>query len=80
MGGLYSCTKFVAVEPPKSVLLGELVFEEPGTTEAALAAIYTQLRDDYGGLLYGGLEGMNIILAQYADELESHSSNGVTGG
>jgi starch-binding outer membrane protein, SusD/RagB family len=66
------CTKFVKVEPPKSQLLGELVFTEAGTAEAAMAGIYAQLREGYNSIFTGSSMGMTLYLALYADELISY--------
>jgi starch-binding outer membrane protein, SusD/RagB family len=68
------CKKFVEVEPPKSQLLGELVFEEQSTAVAALSGIYTQLRSDNNGIMAGGPMGMPIYMAQYTDEMVNHSN------
>ena len=70
------CTKFVKVEPPKSQLLGELVFEEIGTAEAALAGVYSQMRDGSNGMLYGGSMSMPVYMGKYADELISYQNLG----
>jgi starch-binding outer membrane protein, SusD/RagB family len=68
------CKKFVEVEPPKSQLLGELVFEEQSTAVAALSGLYTQLRSDNNGIMAGGPMGMPVYMAQYTDEMVNHSN------
>lgn len=75
-----ACKQFVAVEPPKSQLLGELVFEEPGTAKAALAGIYGQLRDGLNGILNGQTMGMTFYLGNYADEMINHNTLNQTYG
>ncbi len=74
------CKKFVKVEPPKSQLLGELVFTEAGTAEAAMAAVYAQLRDGYGSIFTGNSRGMTLYLALYTDEMISFDLSSQTYG
>lgn len=74
------CKKFVRVEPPKSQLLGELVFHESGTAQAAMAAIYGQLRSGTNGIFVGSLSGVPAYLTQYADEMENYSVSSQTYG
>jgi hypothetical protein len=61
-----SCDNFVDVDIPDSQLTGKLVFEDANTASAALADIYSKLRDS--GMLTG-LGGTNANLGMYADEL-----------
>lgn len=68
------CKKFVAVEVPKTQLLGVTVFEEQGTAVAALAGVYGRLRGDNHGLLYGGTWSMSAYMAAYADEVVIYSN------
>ncbi len=69
------CSSFVHVEPPKSQLLANLVFNEAGTVDAALAGLYSQLRDGNNGLLYGGTMGMPLYTAYASDELVNHNQS-----
>lgn len=69
-----ACSSFVEVEPPKSQLLTKQVFEEISTVEAALAGVYTQLRQGYGSLFLGERMGMSFYLAHYTDELVSYNN------
>lgn len=69
------CKSFVEVEAPKSQLLGNLVFEEVGTVEAALAGVYTQLREGYGSMFSGETMSMTLYLAQYTDELVNYNNS-----
>ena len=69
-----ACSSFVEVEPPKSQLLDKQVFEEVGTVEAALAGVYTQLREGYGSLFSGESMSMSLYLAQYTDELINYNN------
>jgi hypothetical protein len=60
------CDNFVDVAIPDSQLTGNLVFEDANTASAALADIYSKLRDT--GMLTG-LAGANANLGMYTDEL-----------
>lgn len=73
-----SCKSFVETTPPKSQLLGKDVFEESSTTQAALAGIYSNMRDY--GILAAGSMGMRAYLSWAADEMVKHASSGQTSG
>ncbi|MGQ7944149.1 RagB/SusD family nutrient uptake outer membrane protein [Flavobacterium sp. WC2509] len=61
------CDNFVDVAIPDSQLTGDLVFEDANTASAALADIYSKLRDS--GMLAGSNIGSGSYLGLYADEL-----------
>lgn len=64
----YGCEDFVEVELPDSQLTGTTVFNDPNTANAALAHIYTRLRDT--GFLTGSSLGSTTAMGLYADELK----------
>lgn len=66
--GVLSCESFVEVETPDSQLSATVVFEDPATARAALAGIYSSLRDT--GILTGGPTGIATAMGTYADELD----------
>lgn len=61
------CDSFVDVDIPDSQLTGDLVFEDRTTANAAIADIYSKLRDS--GMLTGMTTGANVNLGMYSDEL-----------
>jgi len=65
---LASCSEFVEVDLPPSQLPSQVIFEEPATARAAMAAIYANMRD--GGFLTGSLNGLSCTLGLYTDELD----------
>jgi hypothetical protein len=73
-----SCKSFVEIDSPKSQLSDELTFENIGTTTAALAGVYSQLR--FEGVLAGSSNGLNAYLSCYADEMINYSTNTQSGG
>jgi hypothetical protein len=68
-----SCDNFVEVDLPSSQLTGEAVFEDATTSNAAMAGVYTKLRDT--GLLTGHSTGLSCRLGLYADELDYYQAN-----
>jgi hypothetical protein len=71
--GFISCDSFVDVEVPDSQLTGKLVFEDRATANAAMADIYSKLRDS--GMLTGLTTGTGVSLGMYADELSYYGSS-----
>lgn len=63
----FGCDHYVDVDIPDSQLTGNLVFEDRTTANAAMADIYSKLRD--GGTLTGLTSGISVSLGMYADEL-----------
>lgn len=72
---LSSCESFVDVGVPDSQLTGETVFQDKTTAEAALVDIYAKLRTSV--LITGDLNGLSILLGNYADEFTYYSSGGL---
>lgn len=64
---LFACENFVETEQPSSQLAATGVFESPTTANAAMIAIYAQLRSST--LLTGSPLGLSNQLGHYADEL-----------
>lgn len=65
--GLFGCTDFVEVGPPKNILVSETVFDDPATVESALANIYFKMREQ--GMVSGNF-GLTTGLGIYSDELD----------
>ena len=70
---LVGCDDFVDVAVPNSQLTGSIVFEDRATANAAMADIYSKLRDS--GLLSGNGIGSGVCLGLYADELTYYGTN-----
>lgn len=64
---LIACENFVETELPSSQLAAGDLFESPATANAAMVAIYAQLRSST--LLTGSPLGLSNQLGHYADEL-----------
>ena len=65
--GLTSCSDFVEVEPPKNLLISEIVFSDPATVESALANIFYKIREQ--GSMLSGRSGLTTMMGVYSDEL-----------
>lgn len=67
-----ACDSFLDVELPKSQLTSSTVFQDYATADAAMADVYSKIRDT--GLLSGTLTGLTVQLGNYADELTFYGS------
>lgn len=67
-----SCDSFVDVDLPKSQLTSDAVFADYTTANAAMADIYSKMRD--AGMLTGGVNGISVQMGNYADELVFYGS------
>lgn len=65
--GLFGCSDFVEVGPPKNILVSETIFNDPATVEAALANILFKMREQ--GMVSGNF-GLTTAMGMYADELD----------
>lgn len=70
---LISCEDYVDIDPPKSQLIGTLVFEDAATVDAAFAHIYSQLRES--AFTTGLSNGLTYLMGHYTDELTLYSAN-----
>ena len=70
---LVGCDDFVDVAVPDSQLTGSVVFQDRTTANAAMVAVYAQLRDS--GLLAGNANGSAVSMGLYADELVYYGTN-----
>lgn len=73
---LYACADFTEVDLPSSQLTSAAVFEEKATANAAMADIYSKIRDS--GLLTGSPSGICSQLGLYADEFQFYGVSGTT--
>ncbi|GEP52268.1 membrane protein [Flavobacterium noncentrifugens] len=69
---LSGCDSFTEVELPNSQLTSDAVFEDKATADAAMADIYTKIRDN--GLLTGNSWGISNQLGLYGDELDFYGN------
>jgi tetratricopeptide (TPR) repeat protein len=67
-----ACEDFVAVDLPDSQLSSPTVFDNKATADAAMAYIYSAMRDE--GMLSGNSLGLSAQLGYYADELDFYGS------
>lgn len=68
-----SCEKTLDPGYPNHLLSEEAVFENESTVNAAIANIYSDLRDL--SVVTGGPDGLSALLGLYADELDSYQSD-----
>jgi hypothetical protein len=74
IGLLSACAKFIEVDQPSSQLTTNSVFEDKATANAAMAEIYSKIRE--GGLLSGYPSGLSNLLALYTDEMQYYGVSG----
>jgi SusD family. len=68
---LFSCKKFVEVEPPRTRLVSHSVFENEGSANAAIIGIYSSIMSTTNGLLSGGI---TLYSGLSADEFTDYSN------
>jgi hypothetical protein len=73
IGIAWSCDSFVEVDVPPSQLTGDIVYDNPATANAAVANLYSKLRDT--GILTGLSTGGSVSMGLYADELIYYGSD-----
>ncbi|MBO0322164.1 RagB/SusD family nutrient uptake outer membrane protein [Muricauda sp. CAU 1633] len=66
-----SCEKYLEIDPPNHQLIGEVVFQDGSTVEAAFAHIYAEMRD-YSPVS-GDISGISYVMGLYADEYDHFS-------
>jgi len=74
IGLSYGCSNFTDVDLPSSQLTSGTVFEEKATANAAMADIYSKIRES--GVLTGYPSGICSQLGLYADELKYYGTSG----
>ena len=72
---LVSCEDFVDINPPRTELVSETVFEDDNTAIAALNGIYSEMIRLNGGLVSGGSGSISYLGALTSDELNYFSNN-----
>ena len=73
---LSGCDDFVAVDQPNSQLTSNAVFESATTANAAMADVYSQMREN--GFASGLSFGLSVTMGVYADELVSFQNGPFT--
>ncbi|RAW01571.1 RagB/SusD family nutrient uptake outer membrane protein [Pseudochryseolinea flava] len=73
VGSLSSCTSFLEIDPPKTQLVKETVFENDATAKAAMAGVYNQMTT---GITGGGLGSIGFLTALSSDELVWQNASG----
>lgn len=70
-----SCHDFVKIDPPRTELVKETVFENDATAESAMTDIYFSLKS--GGFASGGANSISLFASFSSDEQIFHSTNSV---
>jgi hypothetical protein len=70
---LPSCDSFTEVDPPQTQITSPAVFEEKSSANAALADIYSRIREE--GVVTGNNTGGTVLLANYSDDLQFYGTN-----
>ncbi|MEC7263982.1 MAG: RagB/SusD family nutrient uptake outer membrane protein [Bacteroidota bacterium] len=65
--GLFGCSDFVEVGPPKNILISETVFQDPATVESAIANLFYTMREQ--GMVSGSY-GLTTLMGIYSDDLD----------
>src|SRR5215217_2923421 len=71
-----SCKKFIDIDPPKSSVTSEVVFNDDVTATSAVVGIYFDLIN-YVGFASGGPSSVTMLAGLSADELHNFSNVGV---
>lgn len=74
LGTLTACDSFTEIDLPSSQLNAKDVFKDKATANAAMADIYTKIREQ--GLLSGTPLGLSCQLGLYTDELKYYGISG----
>lgn len=75
---LMGCEKYLEPDDPAGQISNKEVFEDEGIATAAVTSMYAKLRDEV--LLTGKVDGLNIVLGVYADELDYYGLVGESVG
>ena len=70
---LHSCESFTEVDAPQTQITSPAVFEETSSANAALADIYSRIREE--GVVTGNNTGGTVLLANYSDDLQFYGTN-----
>ncbi len=70
---IVGCEQYLEIDNPSDQLIGNEIFENEDTVNAAFASIYTQLRDN--SFASGLLSGISYELGLYTDELDLYSND-----
>lgn len=68
------CDSFVEIDRPDTQLTAQTIFEDAQTADAAMADVYSNIRDK--GLLTGQASGITCLLGLYTDELDYYQDGG----
>jgi hypothetical protein len=71
---LAGCEDFVKVDPPRTDLVSQTVFEDDKTADAAMTDVYLQLSG--GSFASGGSSSISLLASYSADEQANYSNNG----
>lgn len=69
-----SCEEFVEVDAPRTSLIGETVFEEDVTAEAAVVGIYAQMMEN-ASTMFTSEANISILTGMSSDEFITYSSS-----
>lgn len=70
---LVSCDSFTEVNAPQTQITSSAVFEEKSSANAALADIYSRIREE--GVVTGNIPGGTLLLSNYCDDLTYFGTN-----
>jgi hypothetical protein len=69
---ILACNDFTEVDLPQTQLTGSTVYQSEATATAAISDIYARLREN--GILSGNLDGLNMTMGLYTDDLTYYGS------
>ncbi|HEY0067952.1 MAG TPA: RagB/SusD family nutrient uptake outer membrane protein [Flavisolibacter sp.] len=82
--GVFSCRKFVDIEPSGPILTGSKVFSSDASAEAAVLGMYSHMMSPHlsitngGATLYAGLTADELSLTGTDAELQAFATNSIT--
>jgi hypothetical protein len=68
---MVSCDDFIKIDPPRTDLVRSTIFTNDGTANAAVADMYSQLKNS--GFASGSTSGISLLAALSADEMIQYS-------
>jgi len=68
-----SCESFIEADAPQSQLIGNEVFKNSATAEAALSDIYARMRE--AGFASGSQNSATLLIGSYADDFTFYGTN-----
>ena len=73
IGSLFSCKKFITIDPPRDQITSTVVYSNDATAIAVIRGIYSQMTN--GNFASGGASSITLLSGLSADELTNYQTN-----